>query len=109
MSSHVKVLLNEFRAHLEEFYKNLKIAPPYNSMEKAITSLSILVSEKPDDQQQQIAEDLEMRCKFYHQAIVNSELHKKHRGIIASLAQSQNFENFPKVQQSLLQSFLNAQ
>src|ERR1044072_5757602 len=46
----VLALREEFRAHLEMFYSQLKLAPPYESVEKAIRSLTTTVHGLPNAQ-----------------------------------------------------------
>src|SRR5512138_3920538 len=43
-------LREEFRSHLETFYSRLKLAPPYESVEQAIRSLTTAVHSLPEAQ-----------------------------------------------------------
>ncbi|HSS29720.1 MAG TPA: hypothetical protein VLL06_01745, partial [Nitrospiraceae bacterium] len=44
---HTLALREEFRHHLETFYAQLKLAPPYESVEKAIRSLTTSIHALP--------------------------------------------------------------
>ena len=55
--SPVKILLKDFRHDLESFYQRLQLAPPYDSVEKALTCLATLVQTKTSDEQQHIADN----------------------------------------------------
>ena len=46
-TDHTLALREEFRHHLETFYAQLKLAPPYESVEKAIRSLTTSVHALP--------------------------------------------------------------
>jgi hypothetical protein len=94
-------LRDEFRAHLETFYAQLKLAPPYESVEKAIRALTTSVHALPKPEQSRLLSDSSLRWEQYRRAFEASELHKKHRGIIAglvrhraSLGLPQEFDHF---------------
>ena len=53
----VLTLREEFRSHLETFYSRLKLAPPYESVEKAIRSLTTAVHGLPNAQRARLAQD----------------------------------------------------
>ena len=53
----VLALREEFRAHLETFYSRLKLAPPYESVEKAIRSLTTVVHGLPNAERARLAQD----------------------------------------------------
>lgn len=98
-------LLNEFRRHLEDFYAALNLAPPYHSIEQAIVCLSALADAKTDDQRQQLLVNPILRRELYGQAFTDSGLHKKHRGIIAGRARTQDLAAFPNPLRFLLEPF----
>ena len=101
-----KSLQYDFRQNLEEFYATLKLAPPYHSVEKAMTCLSTLLHEKTAEEQQEISQDQELKWKLYQQAFIESGLSKKHRGIISGLAQTQKLDCFPQEHRYFLEPFL---
>lgn len=98
-------LLNEFRRQLEDFYAALNLAPPYHSIEQAIVCLSALTDAKTDDQRQRLLVNPMLRRELYGQAFTDSGLHKKHRGIIAGRARTQDLAAFPRPLRFLLESF----
>ena len=81
-----QALREEFRSHLELFYSRLKLAPPYESVEKAIRALTSAVHGMPNTQQARLAQDPRLKWEQFRQAFETSGLAKKHRGIIAGLA-----------------------
>ncbi len=81
-------LRDEFRAHLETFYAQLKLAPPYESVEKAIRALTTSIHALPKPEQARLLSDSALRWEQFRRAFESSGLHKKHRGIIAGLARN---------------------
>ncbi len=100
-----QALLNEFRQNLEAFYAALKLAPPYDSVEKTIRCLSALFKTKTAEEQAQLLGDDALRWKLHVQAVIESGLHKKHSGIITGLARTEAFDQFPKSLRYLLEPF----
>jgi hypothetical protein len=94
-SDPIHELREEFRAHLDTFYARLKLAPPYESVEKAIRALTTAVRALPKVEQSRIAADSALRWELYRQAFESSGLSKKHRGIIAGLARNRVSLNLP--------------
>jgi hypothetical protein len=88
-------LREEFRAHLETFYAQLKLAPPYESVEKAIRALTTAVHALPKPEQARIARDSDLKWEQFRLAFSASGLQKKHRGIIAGLARNRSSLNLP--------------
>jgi hypothetical protein len=84
----ILALRDEFRFHLETFYAQLKLAPPYESVEKAIRALTTAVHSLPKAQQARIIEDPILKWNQFREAFKTSGLSKKHRGIIAGLARN---------------------
>jgi len=107
--SHVQILLTDFRHDLESFYQRVQLAPPYDTVEKALTCLSTLVQAKTAEEQQHIADNKISKWTLYQKAIIDSGLYKKHRGIIASLLRSQNATDIPEVQRYLQEPFMNTE
>lgn len=83
-----QILREEFRRHLEIFYAKLKLAPPYESVEQAIRTLTTSLHAMPKEQQTRIASDPALQWREFRQAFETSGLVKKHRGIIAGLARN---------------------
>lgn len=100
-----QALLNEFRQNLEDFYAALKLAPPYDSVEKTIRCLDSLVKAKTAEEQAQVLSDNALKRQLHVQAFVESGLHKKHRGIITGLAHTAAFDQFPESLRYLLEPF----
>ena len=91
----VLALREEFRAHLETFYSQLKLAPPYESVEKAIRSLTTNVHGLPNAQRVRLAQDPGQKWEQFRRAFETSGLAKKHRGIIAGLARNREGLGLP--------------
>ena len=106
MSQHdCQALLTEFRRNLEAFYAALKLAPPYDSVEKTIGCLSALFKSKTTEEQAQLLGDASLRWQLHVQAFIDSGLHKKHRGIITGLARTEALDQFPESLRYLLEPF----
>lgn len=84
----VETLRDEFRGHLDVFYSRLKLAAPYDSVEKALGTLTATLKALPPEELQCLAMDQTQRWVHFRQAFVESGLIQKHRGIIAGLARS---------------------
>lgn len=95
MPDQFHILQNEFRAHLETFYARLKLAPPYESVEKAIRALTTAVHALPKAEQTRIMSDPAARWEQFRLAFHTSGLSKKHRGIIAGLARDRSAVDLP--------------
>ena len=79
-------LREEFRSHLETFYSRLKLAPPYESVEKAIRSLTTALHDMPEVERARLMQEPALKWAQFRRAFERSGLAKKHRGIIAGLA-----------------------
>ena len=90
-----QILKEEFRRHLEIFYTRLKLAPPYESVEKAIRTLTTTVHALPKDEQARIMADPILQWRQFRGAFESSGLVKKHRGIIAGLARDRSALKLP--------------
>jgi len=95
-SDPLQSLREAFRSHLETFYGRLKLAPPYESVEKAIRTLTTTVHALPKDEQARIAADPALQWLQFRQAFEMSGLVKKHRGIIAGLARNRQALDLPE-------------
>ena len=91
----VESLRNEFREHLEMFYARLKLAAPYDSVEKALAALVTRLNALPAEEVAALSTDTTRRWIHFRQAFIESGLNLKHRGIIAGLARSRNSLNLP--------------
>ncbi|NOU08910.1 MAG: hypothetical protein HOO98_02680 [Nitrospira sp.] len=101
-----QILKEEFRRHLEIFYAHLKLAPPYESVEKAIRMLTTIVHALPKEEQVRIVSDPILHWQPFAQAFDASGLAKKHRGIIAGLARTRSALNLPAEYDHFLNLFL---
>jgi hypothetical protein len=99
-------LREEFRHHLETFYARLKLAPPYESVEKAIRSLTTSVHAMPPLERARLLTDATARWQQFRQAFESSGLSKKHRGIIAGLARNRSSLNLPAEYDQFLSLYL---
>lgn len=106
-SDPVQQLRDEFRTHLEMFYARLKLAPPYHSVERAITQLTASLKAMVPEERERLAADPTARWAQYRKAFVESGLHQKHRGIIAGLAKSGQAGDLPKEYEHFLQLFMS--
>ncbi len=88
-------LREEFRSHLETFYAQLKLAPPYESVEKTIQTLTTTVDPLPKPEQARLSADPAWRWAQFGQAYDQTGLSKKHRGIIAGLARNRSALDLP--------------
>ncbi|HBP90805.1 MAG TPA: hypothetical protein DD706_24315 [Nitrospiraceae bacterium] len=84
-------LRKEFRGHLEEFYTQLNLAPPYHSIEKAVQHFSNTLRTKPEEFRQGLLHDAKTKWAIFQEVFVASGLQKKHRGIIEPLALSSTY------------------
>jgi hypothetical protein len=91
----IEALREEFRSHLETFYAKLKLAPPYESVEKAIRTLVTAVQALSKDERTRIAENSTLKWDLFQQAFERSGLSRKHRGIIAGLANNRASVDLP--------------
>ena len=101
----LQALREEFRRHLELFYAQLKLAPPYESVEKAIRTLTSLVHALPKEEQSRIASDPALQWEQFRLAFETSGLAKKHRGIIGGLARNRSSLNLPAEYDHFLKLF----
>ena len=101
-----KALREEFRHHLETFYAQLKLAPPYESVENAIRSLTTSVHALPPLERSHLATDATARWQQFRQAFESSGLSKKHRGIIVGLARNRSSLNLPAEYDQFLNLYL---
>ena len=106
-TDHTLALREEFRHHLETFYAQLKLAPPYESVEKAIRSLTTSVHALPPLEQARLATDATARWQHFRQAFESSGLNRKHRGIIAGLARNRSDLNLPAEYDQFLSLYLS--
>ena len=96
----------EFRHHLETFYAGLQLAPPYESVEKAIRTLTTMIHGLPFEEQTRIMTDPGLRWQHFQLAFDASGLAKKHRGIIGGLARHRSTVNLPSEYDHFFNLFL---
>lgn len=101
----IRALQEEFRHHLQIFYAQLKLAPPYESVEKAIRSLTTSIRALAPAEQARLAADSTLRWQQFRQAFEASGLSRKHRGIIAGLARNRAGLNLPQEYDQFLSLF----
>jgi hypothetical protein len=106
-TDHTLALREEFRHHLETFYSQLKLAPPYESVEKAIRSLTTSIHGLPPSERARLTTDVTARWQYFRQAFESSGLSKKHRGIIAGLARNRSSLNLPTEYDQFLSLYLS--
>jgi hypothetical protein len=97
----------EFRRHLETFYAQLKLAPPYESVEKALRALTTSIHSLPPAERESLATDAAMRWQHFRQAFEASGLSMKHRGIIAGLARNRSSLNLSAEYDQFLSLYLS--
>jgi hypothetical protein len=100
-------LRDEFRSHLEIFYARLKLAPPYESVEKAVRALTTALHALPPDEQARIAADPSLKWDQFRQAFQSSGLSKKHRGIIVGLVRDRTNVALPPEYDPFLNLFMS--
>jgi hypothetical protein len=101
----IKMLGEEFRRHLEVFYARLKLAPPYDSVEKAIKSLTATVASMSFEERARVLEDPTLTWDQYKQAFADSGLALKHRGIILGLIRSHQTSELPAEYAAFLETY----
>jgi hypothetical protein len=95
VSDPAQMLKEEFRRHLETFYARLNLASPYESVEKAVRTLTTIVHALPQDEQVKIVADPALQWQQFRKAFEASGLAKKHRGIITGLVRDRSAVNLP--------------
>lgn len=108
-SPEVQPFITELRENLELFYQCLQLAPPYHSVEKTLAYLATRLQNQTTDEQHQISKKDTFKWKIYLEAITESGLNKKHRGIIAGLLREQDLTFLPKSIRYLKEPFLTSQ
>ncbi len=99
-------LAEEFRRHLDTFYGRLKLAPPYDSVEKAVRVLVAAVRALPEEERRRLLADPVVKWELFRQAFERSGLAKKHRGIIAGLARNRASLDLPADYDHFLNLFI---
>ena len=82
----IQKLRKEYRIHLQAFYAQLNLAPPYHSIEKAVQHLANTLRTKPEAFLQALIENPQEKWSLYEKIFKASGLSRKHRGIITQLA-----------------------
>lgn len=97
-----EVLRDEFRRHLQVFYSRLKLAPPYDSIEKALRQLTESINAMPPSDQHRLLSDQALQWVQFRQAFIESGLSQKHRGIIGGLVKDRSTLDLPAEYDHLL-------
>jgi hypothetical protein len=105
----ISVLCEEFRHELAMFYAELKLTPPYHSLEKAIAQLGATLAALSPEERAALGTDAEARWAQYRKAFAESGLHLKHRGIIAGLVKAGHTKALPKEHEQFLVLFTSDQ
>jgi hypothetical protein len=98
-------LRDEFRHHLETFYRQLNLAAPYHSIEKALEHLTVTVKAMPGPERERLLADSVLRWEAYTQAFSGSGLNRKHRGIIKGVLQTSLPTSFPPEYRKFLETY----
>src|ERR1044072_5484620 len=101
-----QALKEEFRRHLETFYAGLKLGPPYESVEKAVRTLTTIIHGLPKEEQTRIMADSSLRWQRFTHAFEASGLAKKNRGIIGGLGRNRSTLTLPVEYDHFLRLFL---
>lgn len=104
-SDPIKKLGEDFRRHLEIFYARLKLAPPYDSVEKAIKLLTTTIASMSFEERVRVLGDPRLTWVQYKQAFVDSGLSLKHRGIILGLIRSHQTSELPPEYAAFLEAY----
>ncbi len=102
-----RVLREDFRHHLQAFYAGLNLAPPYHSVEKAITHLTATIKKLPPQARDELATNRARQWALYVEAFVDSGLSQKHRGIIAGAIKSGQVRALSQEYAAFLQTFVS--
>jgi hypothetical protein len=78
----------EFRRRIETFYAELHLAPPYDSVEKALNHLTSALKVMPPEEQSALSARPDARLRAYTEAFAQAGLPQRHRGIIIRLIES---------------------
>jgi hypothetical protein len=87
-TSPIEAIGDEFREHLDVFYSRLKLAAPYDTVEKALGTLTASLNALSPEELQQLSTNTTERWRHFRQAFVESGLSLKHRGIITGLVRA---------------------
>jgi hypothetical protein len=101
----IQWLGDEFRRHLELFYAKLQLAPPYHSVEKAVSELTRTLRALPPEEPRLVQSDPARQWQLYRQAFVESGLSRKHRGIITEMVRSGKIADLPSLYKVFLEPF----
>lgn len=104
----IQILRQEFRGHLEQFYTQLTLAPPYHSIEKAVQHLSNTLRTKSEEFQLTLLNHSTNKWEFFHEIFCASGLQKKHRGIILQIVRSSSYSGASPATLGFLKHFTEA-
>lgn len=103
----VQQLREDYRTHLQTFYTQLNLAPPYHSIEKAVQHLANTLRTKPETFLQALMENPQEKWSLYEKIFEASGLSRKHRGIITQLALTPSFSSSNEESLRFLRVFTN--
>ena len=83
--------------------------PPYDSVEKALACLTTRLRNQTTDEHRKMSNEDTMKWKIYLEAIIESGLNKKHRGIISGLLREQDLTFLPESIRYMKEPFLTSQ
>lgn len=101
----LSTLRQAFRRHVETFYARLQLAPPYHSVEKAVTHLTSTLLAMSPEERARLAGDPAQQWPLFGRIFVESGLAQKHRGIIVGLVRAGQAGNLPPEYAHFLSAF----
>lgn len=91
----INALRQAFRRHVEGFYARLQLAPPYHSVEQALTRLTSTLMAMNPEERTRLAGDPARQWVLFGRVFVEAGLARKHRGIIQGLVRSGQTGHLP--------------
>ncbi len=95
----------DLRHQLEQFYAALHLAPPYDTVEKALQALGGTLQSMEPDERMHVLSDESRRWKAYLNAVRAAGLHLKHRGIILGLIRTNQTGQLTDVTARFLEAY----
>lgn len=104
-SDAVHALREEFRRHVETFYGQLQLAPPYHSVEKAVSHLTTTLMTMTPEDVRRFRGDADERWALFGRVFVESGLSQKHRGILVGAVRQGRADHLPPEYTHFLNAF----
>ena len=101
----IQILRDQFRHHLEAFFSELKLAPPYDTVEKALGQLTHSLKMLPHEELKKVSFNTTLQWNLYQQVFRDSGLNLKHRGIIIGLIRNNQTSHLQDLYQRFLQAY----